>query len=344
MQPHYPALCEASESPLAQPQLFDGSTALPAAMRGAVIAIGNFDGVHRGHASVIARARDLAGRRGVPCGVLTFEPHPRAFFQPQVPLFRLTSSSIKLALLARQSLDLIVTLPFDAALARMSAADFERTLLVETLGIGGVVVGDNFRYGHARQGTLESLGAAGRQHGFLVETADVLLDNGLPVSSSRIRTLLGEGDVEGAAALLGYRWLVSAEVRHGDKRGRDLGFPTANLVLEPGCGLRHGIYAVRVGFGSHVYDAVASFGRRPTFDDGAPRLEVFIFDFSGDLYGQVLAVEFVAWIRPELKFNSIDALIDQMNADCTKARQHLHDRPSPQTVSLLKCRQPTMKS
>jgi riboflavin kinase / FMN adenylyltransferase len=334
---------QALDNPLGQPRLFDGSTALPAPMRGSVIAIGNFDGVHRGHVSVIARARDLAGQHGVPCGVLTFEPHPRAFFQPQPPLFRLASPSVKLALLARQSLDLIVTLPFGPALAGMRAVDFEDTLLIERLGIGGVVVGDNFRYGHARQGTLASLRTAGQRHGFAVETAEALLDDGQPVSSSRIRALLGEGDVEKASALLGYRWLVSAEVRHGDKRGRDLGFPTANLVLDSGCGLKHGIYAVRVGFGSHIYDAVASFGRRPTFDDGAPRLEVFIFDFSSDLYGQVLDVEFVGWIRPELKFDSIDALITQMHADCTKARQHLHDQADTKAASLLEDRRSAVK-
>jgi len=295
-------------------------TAPAGALRGAAVAMGNFDGVHRGHKVVIATARDRAKRLGEPAAVLTFEPHPRAFFKPEEPLFRLTDEATKLRLLASTGLDGVIILTFNAALASLTAEEFVGRILVERFGISGAVIGFNFHFGKDRTGSPDFLAAQGRKHGFAVDVVAPFELDGHPVSSGPIREALVAGRLDDAAALLGFPWFVSGEVIHGDKRGRELGFPTANLSLDAACGLRHGVYAVRVAHGGRRYDGVANFGRRPMFDSGAVLLEVFLFDFSGDLYGQSIDVAFIAWIREEKVFGSIDELVRGMNEDARQAR------------------------
>jgi riboflavin kinase / FMN adenylyltransferase len=308
----------------------------PPALRGAIVAIGNFDGLHLGHRAVIARAEALAGQRGRPAAVLTFEPHPRAFFRPHEPLFRLTPEPIKLALLQRLGLDGAFVLDFDAALAATSATSFLEDLLVARMGVSGLVVGHDFHFGRGREGTPDFIAREGARLGLCVAVVDALTQADKPVSSSGARKALEHGDVETAARLLGHRYIVRAQVIHGDKRGRTLGYPTANMQLEPGNGLAHGIYAVRAALDGRVHDGVASYGRRPTFDDhGAPLLEVFLFDFVGDLYGRVLDVEFCARIRGEEKFDTADALIARMNRDSADARAALARGPASPAPSLL---------
>jgi len=292
-------------------------------LRGAVVAIGNFDGVHRGHRAVIGVAQDLARRLGRPAAVLTFEPHPRAFFNPGEPLFRLTDEAVKLRLLASAGLDGAIVLTFDAALAGLSAESFVERILVERFAVNGAVIGFNFHFGMNRAGSPEFLKAQGKKYGFAVEVVPRFEDQGRPVSSGPIRDALAAGRLDQAAEFLGYPWFVSGEVIHGDKRGRELGFPTANLKLDAACGLRHGIYAVRVVADERRYSGVASFGRRPMFDTGVVLLEVFLFDFAGDLYGQNIDVAFIDWIREERMFDSAGALIQQMQDDSRIAREAL---------------------
>ena len=290
------------------------------ALQGAVVAIGNFDGVHRGHRAVIAAALDRAKALRRPAAVLTFEPHPRAFFNPKEPLFRLTDAANKLRLLAATGIDGAIVLTFDAALARLTAEEFVERILLERFAISGAVIGFNFHFGARRAGTPQFLIAQGRERGFAVDVVPRFEYRGRPVASGPIRDALAAGHIDEATELLGFPWFVSATVIHGDKRGRELGFPTANLRLDPACRLRHGVYAVRVGIGGHRYDGVASFGRRPMFDGGAVLLEVFLFDFSGDLYGQSIDVAFIAWIREEAVFDSREALTQQMREDGARAR------------------------
>jgi riboflavin kinase/FMN adenylyltransferase len=301
-----------------------GTAPLPA-LKGAVVAIGNFDGVHRGHRAVIAAALARARALGRPAAALTFEPHPRTFFRPQDPLFRLTDERAKLRLFAGTGLDGAIVLTFDAALAEPSPRDFVNGILLDRLGITGAAVGFDFRFGHNRAGTPDVLAAEARKRrgDFAVEVVPAVEVGGQRVSSGVIREALAAGRIGQANELLGYPWFVSAEVVHGDKRGRELGYPTANLLLDPTCELRHGIYAVRVGIGTARYDAVASFGRRPMFDVGSVLLEVFLFDFAGDLYGQTIDVAFVEWIREEKSFPSLDALVQAMNEDSRQARTAL---------------------
>jgi riboflavin kinase / FMN adenylyltransferase len=292
----------------------------PAALHGAVVAIGNFDGVHRGHRAVIAAARARAEVLGCKSAALTFVPHPRVFFCPQDTLFQLSDERNKLRLLAATGLDGAIVMNFDAALATTSAEDFIAKILVERFGIGGAAIGFDFHFGKNRIGSPTYLAEQGARHGFAVDVVPPLEDEGRPVSSGAVRAALTQGKVVEATELLGAPWFVSGEVIHGDKRGRELGFPTANLKLDPSNGLKHGIYAIRAQAAGKRYDGVASFGVRPMFDDGAPLLEVFLFDFSGDLYGQVIDVAFIGWIRPEQKFASIEVLKRQMNADSAQAR------------------------
>ena len=293
------------------------------ALRGAVVAIGNFDGVHRGHRAVIGAALQKARALGRPAAALTFEPHPRAFFNPGEPLFRLTDEAVKLRLLASTGLDGAIVLTFDAALAGLSAESFVERILVERFAVSGAVIGFNFHFGMNRAGSPDFLKAQGKKYGFAVEVVPRFEDQGRPVSSGPIRDALAAGRLDQAAEFLGYPWFVSGEVIHGDKRGRELGFPTANLKLDAACGLRHGIYAVRVAAGERHYSGVASFGRRPMFDTGAVLLEVFLFDFAGDLYGQTIDVAFIDWIREERMFDSAGALIQQMQDDSRIAREAL---------------------
>jgi riboflavin kinase/FMN adenylyltransferase len=228
-----------------------------------------------------------------------------------------------LRLLAATGLDGAMVLTFDAALAKLSAEDFVARVLVEHFAISGAAIGFNFHFGAQRAGSPNFLRRQGERYGFVVDVVPPLLDGGRPVSSGPIRAALADGRVDEAAEFLGYPWFVSGTVVHGDKRGRELGFPTANLKLDPACALRHGIYAVRVGVGQRRYDAVASFGRRPMFDSGAVLLEIFLFDFSGDLYGAQIDIAFIAWLRDEAVFASAKDLVRQMEEDGRLARAAL---------------------
>jgi len=293
------------------------------ALRGATVVIGNFDGVHRGHKAVIAAALARGRALGKPSAALTFEPHPRAFFNPDEPLFRLTPEAAKLRLLAATGLDGAIVLTFNADLAKLSAEDFVQRVLVDRFAIGGAAIGFNFHFGANRAGSPGFLQAQGRGHGFTVDIVPPLLDGDRPVSSGPIRAALAAGRLDDAAEFLGYPWFVSGTVIHGDKRGRELGFPTANLRLDPACALRHGIFAVRTAIAGRRHDGVASFGRRPMFDSGAVLLEVFLFDFAGDLYGAEIDVAFMAWLRDEAMFASAKDLMRQMKEDSRLAREAL---------------------
>ncbi|MGA2895258.1 MAG: bifunctional riboflavin kinase/FAD synthetase [Xanthobacteraceae bacterium] len=293
------------------------------ALRGAVVAIGNFDGVHRGHKAVIAAALERAKALSRPAAALTFEPHPRAFFKPAELLFRLTDEAAKLRLLGATGLDGAIVLTFDAALARLTAEEFVSRILVGRFAISGAVIGFNFHFGANRTGSPDFLVVEGQKHGFAVDVVPPLQDGGRAIASGPIRKALGDGRLDLAAELLGEPWFVSGEVIHGDKRGRELGFPTANLQLDAACGLRHGVYAVRAAVGGRRYDAVANFGRRPMFDNGTVLLEIFLFDFSGDLYGATIDVAFIAWLRDEENFASAKDLVRQMQEDSQRAREAL---------------------
>jgi riboflavin kinase / FMN adenylyltransferase len=292
-------------------------------LAGAVVAIGNFDGVHRGHRAVIGAALMRARKLGRKAAALTFTPHPRLFLRPQETLFQLSRERDKLRLLAATGLDGAIVMNFDASLAATSAEDFVGKILVRALGIGGAAIGFDFHFGKSRAGSPSFLTEQGARLGFAVDVAPPLEDEGRPVSSGAVRAALAAGRVVEATELLGAPWFVSGEVIHGDKRGRELGFPTANLKLNLSCGLKHGIYAVRIAVAGQRHDGVASFGCRPMFDDGAPLLEVFLFDFDGDLYGHAIDVAFIGWIRHEQKFESIETLKRHMTADVVQARDAL---------------------
>lgn len=296
---------------------------LPAHLRGGVVAIGNFDGVHRGHQAVLDKALAEAERRAVPALVLTFDPHPRTVFRPDVSLFILTPPAVKARLVAELGFDAVVEQRFTRDFASNSAEDFVTGVLDRGLGISHVVTGFDFHFGRDRQGGPAFLMASGEKHGFGVTLVDAFRDEGAEVvSSSRIRLLLTEGEIAEAAGLLGYRYTVEAEVSGGKRLGRTLGFPTANMTLSPDVTLMHGIYAVRFRRADGtLFDGVASFGRRPTVDeDGAPLLETYVFDFAGDLYGETCSVSFFGYLRGEEKFDGLDALVAQMKRDEAEAR------------------------
>src|SRR5438445_7576558 len=263
------------------------ATAIP---RGAVVAMGNFDGVHLGHRAVIAAALEMGRTHRKPALALTFEPHPRRYFSPNTPQFRLTDETAKLRLLAGTGLAGAVVMTFDKVRAETSAQDFIYHDLIGRLGVSGIAVGYDFHFGKGRVGSPSLLVSEAPRLGIEVDVQPHVDIRERPVSSSAIRMALAEGQVTDATAMLGGPWLVSGEVIHGDKRGRDLGYPTANIRLDNNCGLRHGIYAVRAACSGKLVDGVASFGRRPTFDNGAPLLEIFLFDFNSDLYGQSLDI------------------------------------------------------
>ncbi|MDF1606784.1 bifunctional riboflavin kinase/FAD synthetase [Hoeflea sp. YIM 152468] len=293
-------------------------------LKGNVVAIGNFDGVHRGHQAVLAHATQAAKSAGVSAVVLTFEPHPRTVFRPDQPVFRLTPAPMKAAILGHLGFDAVVEQPFDKAFSAQSAEDFVKGILCERLGVRHVFTGYDFHFGKGREGNPDFLMKAGERHGFGVTLIDQFQDeNAEVVSSSRIREALARGDVVEAAGLLGYRYAVSAAVLHGKKLGRKLGYPTANMALPPETELLPGIYAVRYRRADGtLYDGVASFGRRPTIagDGAALLLETFLFDFSGDLYDEVCTVSLVARLRGEEKFDDLDALVRQMKIDEAEAR------------------------
>ncbi|MEI7790269.1 MAG: bifunctional riboflavin kinase/FAD synthetase [Alphaproteobacteria bacterium] len=312
---------------------------VPPALRGAVVAIGNFDGVHRGHRALIAEAKMQAEARRSPLAVLSFEPHPQEFFKQlrsdggQAPggsdCFRLTPLRAKARLLADLGVDALFALNFDADMARRTPQDFVLNVLVEGLGISGAVVGHDFEFGQKRAGNLATLSYMGEMEGFTVTAFDTVTASGdEKISSTLIRKQLREARPEEAARLLGHPWAVEARVEHGDARGRTMGFPTANMHLGHCLAPAFGVYAVRVNIleGDRTvarHDGVANFGIRPMYQVNVPLLETHLFDFDGDLYGKYLSVELIQYIRPEAKFSGLDALIAQIGADAAKAREIL---------------------
>jgi riboflavin kinase / FMN adenylyltransferase len=304
------------------------STPVVGVQRGGVLAIGNFDGVHRGHQALLDVVKADASRRHTTAGVMIFDPHPREFFQPHIPHFRLTTRAQKLRLFERCGLDLAVVLPFNAGFAALSPEAFISDILVGALGVSHVVIGYDFNFGRNRAGNPDTMRDAGQRLGFDVTVvqpvSDQTVSGGNAFSSSVIRAQLAEGDVASAARALGHRWRLDGRVVGGAKRGTGLGFPTANITVPPGCGLAHGIYAARVHVGNDSHFGAAYWGSRPQFDNGQPILEVFLLDFDANLYGQDLSVEFVDFIRPDGKFEGLEALKIQMQADCDAARRRLN--------------------
>jgi riboflavin kinase/FMN adenylyltransferase len=313
-------------------RIFRHYSEIPVEARSAVVALGNFDGVHLGHQKVIAEAVRLADELGTSCAVLTFEPHPREFFQPDKPAFRLTPFRIRLRQLEAIGVDYVFLLAFDQTMARRRPESF----IVEVLGQGiepaHVVVGYDFVFGQNRSGNAEMLGDLGRAAGFAVTSVAAAADGeGVVYSSTKIRERLIAGDPQGAGLLLGRPWEIEGRVETGDRRGRLLGFPTANLGLGDYLHPALGVYAVKAGIdegrGTRWIDGVANLGNRPTVGGRRVQLEVHLFDFDGDLYGKYLSVELIRYIRPEAKFPSLDALIAQIAADAAKAREILAKTP-----------------
>lgn len=304
-------------------RIVHGYKNVPPEARGAVLAIGNFDGVHRGHQALLRSAATIGRELGAPSAALVFEPHPREFFHPEEPHFHLTPLPQKLKVFERAGLDIAAVLPFDAALAALSADDFVKRVLVDGLGARHVIIGHDFFFGRKRGGTPETMRAAATELGFGLTIIPPVAEDGEVFSSSAIRLRLAQGDVKGAARLLGRTWCIEGKVVGGARRGTGLGYPTANIPLPRGTALGHGIYAVRVNFDGQSHEGAAYLGTRPTYDDGMPVLEVFLFDFDGDLYGHVIEVEFVDFIRPDRKFDSSEALIEQMQKDVARARDIL---------------------
>jgi len=296
---------------------------LPSALRGGVVAIGNFDGVHRGHQAVLSRALERAEALGVPALVLTFEPHPRTVFNPDEPVFRLTPPPLRARILEAMGFHSVIEYPFDREFSQRSAEDFVQSILGDWLGAKEVVTGFDFHFGKGREGGPAYLMQAGSRHGFGVCLVDAFRDEGTEViSSSRIRGLIADGDVAQAAGLLGYRYTVEAEIMKGQQLGRTLGFPTANMHLPPEATLKPGIYAVRFRRPDGIIrDGVASFGYRPTVtSNGDPWLETFVFDFTGDLYGEICSVSLFGFLRDEWKFDGLDPLVAQIRKDADEAR------------------------
>ena len=297
--------------------------------RGAVAAIGNFDGVHLGHRAVIGEAARIAGDLHAPLAVLTFEPHPRMFFQPDAAPFRLTGAAGRAVRREELGVDLLFELPFDDAFAHVSAEGFVDDVLHAALGLRHVVVGYDFNFGHRRRGTTDMLIERAGHLGFgATKVAAVHESDGAVYSSSRIRQCLTEGDPRGAASLLGSPWEIDGPVEQGDRRGRTIGFPTANLRLGGLICPRLGVYAVRAalteGDGAGAWMAgVANLGVRPTVNDRGVLLEVHLFDRDIDLYGRGLRVRLVDFIRPERKFGGLEELKAQIAADAARAREIL---------------------
>ena len=300
----------------------DPNSKVPEGAVGGCVAIGNFDGMHHGHQTLMKVACDIAHAQSQPCGLVTFEPHPRTVFQPEQPVFRLTPPALKAALVRSLGADFSIAIAFDRDLAAMEAEHFVEHFLVRKLAITHVVSGYDFHFGKGRRGSPQLLQELGAEHGFGVTIVDQVTDDDgtAPYSSSSIRALLHGGQIEQANAQLGYRWVIHGEVVEGDRRGRTIGFPTVNIMLDAGMEPCHGIYAVRVRDLSRdagtIVNGAAYFGWRPTFDTDRVFLEVYLLDFDGDLYGHDLAVEFVTMVRPDRKFADLDSLVAQMKQDC----------------------------
>lgn len=299
----------------------DGGSAIPGRFRGGIVALGNFDGFHRGHKAVVGRAIERARTDGRPALVATFDPHPVRFFRPETPPFRLTSLNQRERLFAEAGADAMIVFHFDAALAGLSAEQFVAERLA---GIGGVVTGEDFTFGKGRSGNVAILAELGAKYGFVAEAVSPVADGGEAISSSRIREALQAGDCVTATELLTRPFAVEGVVQHGDKNGRQLGFPTANIDMGSYLRPRYGIYAVRGRLpDGRKLDGAASIGIRPQFHPPKELLEPHFFDFEGDLYGQTVEIEFHSFLRDEAKFESLEALTIQMERDCEQAREAL---------------------
>lgn len=294
---------------------------MPDELRGGIVALGNFDGFHLGHQVVAGEAIAQAKASGKPAIVATFDPHPVRFFAPHVPWFRLTTLEQRRRLFEAAGADAMLVFDFDAELAGTTAQDFVVKLLVERLGVSGVITGEDFTFGKARGGNVDVLRERGAAHGLTATALGPVVDDGGVISSSRIRDALKAGDCETATRLLTRPFVVEGVVQHGDKNGRLLGFPTANIDMGHYLRPRYGIYAVKGRLpDGRVLNGAANLGIRPSFDPPKELLEPYFFDFAEDLYGQNIEVEFHAFIRPEAKFDNMDALMTQMQADCDQAR------------------------
>lgn len=302
----------------------DGGSAVPAHLRGGIVALGNFDGFHLGHQAVVGRAIARAKAEGRPALVATFDPHPVRFFKPDLPPFRLTTLDQRQRLFGAAGADAMLVFHFDAELAAVTAEDFVIDRLIGRIGAAGVVTGEDFTFGNRRGGNIAVLRQLGAEHGLSVDTVAPVLDGGEPVSSSRIREALEAGDCETATRLLTRPFAIEGVVEHGDKRGRAIGYPTANINLANYQRPHYGIYAVRGRLpDGRTLEGAANLGIRPSFHPPKELLEPYFFDFSGDLYGQTIEVELISFIRPEAKFDGLDALTRQMEQDCAEARRRL---------------------
>ncbi len=296
----------------------DGSSGVPDRMRGGIVALGNFDGFHKGHQAVVGRAIERARAAGRPALVATFDPHPVRFFRPEAEPFRLTSLNQRQRLFAEAGADAMIVFPFNAALARLTAEEFVAQRLA---GVGGVVTGEDFTFGKGRGGNVSALGELGRKYGFIAEAVAPVSDSVDVISSSRIREALQAGDCATATQLLTRPFAVEGIVQHGDKNGRELGYPTANVDMGTYLRPRYGIYAVRGRLADgRILDGAANIGIRPNFDPPKELLEPHFFDFSGDLYGQTIEIAFHAFLRDEAKFENLEALTRQIGLDCDQAR------------------------
>jgi len=307
----------------------DGSARVPDRFRGAVVALGNFDGFHGGHQAVVGRAIERARAEGRPALVATFDPHPVRFFRPDVPPFRLTTLDQRARLFEAAGADAMLVLRFDRALAAVSAEAFIAEWLIARIGAAAVVTGEDFTFGSKRSGSVSVMLGIGAELGLRAEAVAPVADADGPVSSSRIRDALVAGDPETAARLLTRPFAIEGLVQHGDKLGRTIGFPTANVAMGDYLRPAYGIYAVRGRLADgRVLDGAANLGIRPSFDPPKELLEPHFFDFSGDLYGQPIEVELISYIRPEAKFDDLDSLIRQMDADCVECRRRLDTLPA----------------
>ncbi len=322
-------------------KLFHTFENLPESVRGAGVAIGNFDGLHVGHRGVIRKLRELCQSKNVPLGVLMFDPTPFNFFSPDSPSKRIMSLKRRVKILEQGGLDVAFALPFDAQMAQRTDFDFAKAVLHDGLGVSAVSVGYDFCYGKKRMGNVSTLQTYGQELGFEVLVTEKITPRNretgahgeeLKISSTQIRALIASGDMESARLMMKDYWTIEANVVHGQKRGRTIGFPTANMYLSDYQHPKHGIYAVwtRIEGEQEWRQGVANFGRTPTTGDRDPLLEVFLFDFDGDLYGKELEVAFVEFLRPEAKFDGLAPLIAQMHKDTSKAKQILAkaDKPS----------------
>ena len=295
--------------------------------RGAAAAIGNFDGVHLGHQAVIDLTRKAAADAGTPLGIMTFEPHPRSYFSNDSNLFRLMNAEARAHRLEKLGVEKLYEVPFNDALASLSARDFAQTIIADQLGLKHVVVGADFCFGQGRKGNAKTLADMGAEMGFGVTIAPMMQVGDADISSTAIRQALSDGRPADAAKMLGHWHRLENIVIRGDQRGRDLGYPTANMSIDGLHPPKFGVYAVKIDVrdGPHAgsYNGAASIGVRPMFGENRPNCETFIFDFKGDLYGTTVSVALVAYLRPELKFVGLEPLITQMDADCVTAREIL---------------------